>query len=199
MMKHLGNALLCSLLFCSFTAGADIYKYTAPDGRIYYSDKPKHSSYKRLIRSKQYRKSAFRFRSGGLSFKHKNKIKFAPIIEKAANRHNLDPNLLHAVIHAESAYNPRAVSSAGAVGLMQLMPATAKQYGVKNRRDPVQNINGGAKYLSYLLSLFNSNTRLAVAAYNAGEGTVMKYKNRIPPYPETQRYVKRVMSLYHKS
>jgi soluble lytic murein transglycosylase-like protein len=126
------------------------------------------------------------------------KAQFNDIITQAAQRHQVDEKLVHAVIQTESAYNVNAKSSAGAVGLMQLMPGTAKQYGVLDRSDPHQNINGGTRYLRYLLDLFNSNIDLAVAAYNAGENTVMKYHNAIPPYPETRNYVRQVLALYNR-
>jgi soluble lytic murein transglycosylase-like protein len=126
------------------------------------------------------------------------KAQFNNMIAQAAQRHQVDEKLVHAVIQTESAYNADATSSAGAVGLMQLMPGTAKQYGVTDRNDPNQNINGGTRYLRYLLDLFNSNMDLAVAAYNAGEHTVMKYHNSIPPYPETRNYVRQVLSLYNR-
>ena len=183
--------VLFSLIF-TMPVYADIYKYTAPDGKIYYTDKPDHSKYKRIIRSKP------RNYATALTYSSKNKEIYTPIIKAAAAKHQIDPNLLHAVIQAESAYDAKAISSAGAVGLMQLMPGTAKQYGVINRRDPEQNINGGAKYLKFLLNLFDSNLKLAIAAYNAGENAVKKYKNSIPPYPETQHYVKKVLALYDK-
>jgi len=118
------------------------------------------------------------------------------LVRSAAKRHRIDPDLLHAVIRAESSYNPNAVSRTGAVGLMQLMPATARRYGVRNRRDPVDNVNGGARYLRDLLKMFNSNVRLAVAAYNAGENAVIKYGRKVPPYRETREYVKRVLRFY---
>jgi soluble lytic murein transglycosylase-like protein len=133
-----------------------------------------------------------------LKFMPRNKSKYADLINKAADKHKVDARLLHAVIQAESAYNPLAVSSAGAVGLMQLMPDTARRYGVVDRRDAEQNIDGGTRYLKDLLARFNSNMRLAVAGYNAGEGAVMKYNNTVPPYPETQNYVQQVLSLYGK-
>jgi soluble lytic murein transglycosylase-like protein len=120
------------------------------------------------------------------------------MITQAALRHQVDEKLVHAVIQTESAYNANATSSAGAVGLMQLMPGTAKQYGVTDRNDPIQNINGGTRYLRYLLDLFHSNMDLAVAAYNAGEHTVMKYNYSIPPFPETRNYVRQVLALYNR-
>lgn len=121
-----------------------------------------------------------------------NKTKYTDMITNAANKHRVDAKLLHAVIRTESAYNPNAISSAGAMGLMQLMPATAKRYGVSDRSDPMQNIDGGTRYLKYLLQLFDSDVNLAVAAYNAGENAVIRNNNSIPPYSETQEYVKRI-------
>ena len=115
-----------------------------------------------------------------------------------ASRYGLPKSLIHAVITAESAYDTEAVSRAGAVGLMQLMPGTAKRYGVKNRRNPYENVNGGTKYLRDLLVMFDNNLRLALAAYNAGEGAVKKYNNKIPPYKETQNYVKKVITYYNR-
>lgn len=107
--------------------------------------------------------------------------------------------MIHAVILTESAYNVDALSSSGAVGLMQLMPATAERYGVKDRNNAEQNIDGGAHYLRDLLKMFDSNLYLVLASYNAGENAVKKYNNSIPPYPETQRYVKKVLKVYKKS
>ena len=106
--------------------------------------------------------------------------------------------MVHAVIQAESAYRPDAVSSAGAVGLMQLMPATAIRFGVIDSNNPEQNINGGTRYLRHLMDLFPNSLDLAVAAYNAGENSVLRHNNSIPPYPETQNYVKQVMALYNQ-
>ena len=118
-------------------------------------------------------------------------------VSRIAAQHRLDPALLHAVITAESAYNPWAVSPKGAMGLMQLMPGTAARFGVRDAYDPVANIQGGARYLRWLLDHFN-DTRLAVAAYNAGEGAVKKYGYRIPPYRETQNYVVKVLDYYQQ-
>ena len=113
-------------------------------------------------------------------------------VQKAAAKYNLPPELINAVIRAESNFQARAVSSAGAQGLMQLMPATAKELGVENSFDIEQNIDGGAKYLRKMLDRFGGNVRKALAAYNAGPGTVIKYNGRVP-YPETRQYVKRVL------
>jgi soluble lytic murein transglycosylase-like protein len=117
-------------------------------------------------------------------------------IDSIARRHGVDPLLVRAVIRAESNFDPRAVSPKGAAGLMQLMPETAQRYGVDNRFDPAQNVDGGVRYLRDLMAMFDGNLTLALAAYNAGEGAVLKYGRRIPPYPESQQYVVRVRSFY---
>ncbi|MDE1897745.1 MAG: lytic transglycosylase domain-containing protein, partial [Xanthomonadaceae bacterium] len=122
---------------------------------------------------------------------------YAPEIASAASRYGVDPALLRAVIHAESAFDPRAVSDKGAQGLMQLMPGTAADMGVRDAFLPGQNIDGGARYLAQLLRDFHGNERLATAAYNAGEAAVRKY-NGIPPYDETRLYVQRVALLHRR-
>jgi soluble lytic murein transglycosylase-like protein len=109
-------------------------------------------------------------------------------VDQSAGRHSLPPELLHSVIKVESNYNPYAVSSKGAQGLMQLIPATARRFGVGDVFNPVENIEGGAKYLRYLLDLYHGDYPLALAAYNAGEGAVQKYGG-VPPYRETQNYL----------
>jgi hypothetical protein len=113
------------------------------------------------------------------------------LVANIARRHEVEPSLVDSVIRVESNYNPNAVSSAGAMGLMQLIPSTARRFGVSNTFHPEQNIEGGVRYLKYLMQLYNGDERLALAAYNAGEGAVAKYKG-IPPYPETQNYVYQV-------
>lgn len=121
---------------------------------------------------------------------------YTPLISAVAKEHELDPALLHAVITVESGYNPKARSPKGAAGLMQLMPDTAKRYAVANIWDPRENVSGGARYLRDLLGLFNDNLALALAAYNAGEGAVTQYGNKIPPFAETVAYVPRVLQQY---
>lgn len=127
-----------------------------------------------------------------------NRQRYAPQIALVANKYGLDPRLIHAVISAESAYNPGAVSPKGAMGLMQLMPGTADRFGVGDPFDPLANLHGGARYLRWLMDKFN-NLQLALAAYNAGEGAVIRYGNTIPPYEETRTYVARVLNFYGSS
>ena len=116
---------------------------------------------------------------------------------RAAQNHRLHPALLYAVMKAESSFNPLVVSKAGAVGLMQLVPETAMRHGVRNLYDTNENVAGGARHLRYLIDRFHGNTRLALAAYNAGEGKVDRYK-QIPPYKETRNYVHKVLTYYRE-
>ena len=120
---------------------------------------------------------------------------YLPLIHESARRFNLDADLVKAVIQVESSFNPRAVSSKGCIGLMQLHPDTATRFGVRDAFDPEQNIRGGAQYLRFLTDHFKGNLPLVLAAYNAGENAVIRHEG-IPPYPETQRYVRKVTTLY---
>jgi soluble lytic murein transglycosylase-like protein len=192
-------AIILLTLFISNEVVADIYKFTDTDGRVYYTDEPRHSLYKRIIKSKTFRPSnTNNYHAKVRTFSGANKKRFAELIEQAANRYQVDAKLVHAVIQTESAYNSSAQSPKGAVGLMQLMPETARRFGVIDRNDPDQNVDGGTRYLKHLINMFNPNLDLAVAAYNAGENAVIRYNNSIPPYPETQNYVKQVLALYHQ-
>lgn len=174
----------------------DIYKYTDANGVISYADaKPLDTPFQVVSLGRPKPKNYYQY----LANYKPNKSKYSSLIAEASLAHQVDERLLHAVIQSESAYNANAVSSAGAVGLMQLMQATAERYGVYDRNDPQQNVHAGTRYLRDLLDMFDGNLELAVAAYNAGEGAVKKYNNQIPPYRETQNYVKQVLALYNKS
>jgi len=117
-------------------------------------------------------------------------------IVESGKRNSVDPLLLYSIMHQESSFKARAMSNKGARGLMQLMPFTASRFGVTNIWDPKQNIEGGARYMRFLLNLFNGDVRLALAGYNAGEGAVMKYGYQVPPYSETREYVRRIGNRY---
>lgn len=126
------------------------------------------------------------------------KQQYDPIVKTYAQKYSVPPDLVHSIIQAESNYDSRAISPKGAAGLMQLMPETATQYGVKDRFDPDDNIMGGVRYLKDLCKLFNNDTKMVLAAYNAGQEALKKY-NGIPPYKETIEYIRRVMESYPRS
>jgi soluble lytic murein transglycosylase-like protein len=183
--------LLAALAMTGGTAQADVYGFV-DGGRVsvIYSDTPPADS-----RYKLFKKGVLGEQPDGEGLQP---TKYGDHVQAAAKETQVDPALIHAVIAVESGYNPSARSSAGAVGLMQLMPGTAKRYGVKDRLDPAQSIRGGARYLRDLQVLFDNNLQLVLAAYNAGEEAVMKYGRRIPPYRETIDYVPKVLGYYRK-
>ncbi len=204
-----------TLVSCLLPQGAvaDIYKYVDGEGHVFYTDKPKHAGYKMILASPPppvyaYSKGDTGWlrmggrrgrRDGAMGAVHRlRRQQFAPLIDAVASKYSLDPALLHAVIQAESGYNPDAVSNKGAAGLMQLMPATANRFGVRDRFDPQDNIEGGARYLSELLDMFPYDLKLAVAAYNSGENTVKRFGNQVPPIAETQNYVEKVLGNYYR-
>jgi len=174
-----------------------IYKFVDKRGVVHFTDARLNSNYTLVYQGAATLKAFSGERYPALAI-HRKYADYKDLVDEAAATYGLEPALIHAVIQAESAYNPKAVSPKGAVGLMQLMPATAKRYGVKNRRNATQNVLGGTRYLRDLLKMFNYNKRLALAGYNAGEGAVKKYGNKIPPYKETQNYVRIVMGLYQQ-
>lgn len=175
--------------------GIKIYKYTSKDGVISFSDRAPMRTRYEVVSYSCYAcnpKSSVDWYQIPL---HLNAFNYP--IASAAKKYGVDPALVRAVIHAESAFKPDAVSRKGAKGLMQLMPATAKDMGVVDVMSPAQNIQGGVRYLAWLLERNAGNTMLATASYNAGPGAVKRH-NGIPPYAETQTYVKRVKILYER-
>ena len=176
-----------------------VYSYIKDGVRHYTSRKPQNVASASAVRTIRYSYIETCYACSmrpGVNFGtvRLNTDAYRDEIAAAARQHGVDESIVRAIIHAESAYNPNALSRAGAQGLMQLMPATARRFGVSNAFDARQNIQGGVQYLAWLLKRFNNNLTLAAAGYNAGEGAVDKY-NGVPPYSETQRYVQRVGQL----
>lgn len=164
---------------CLRRAVADIYTYTDKKGVVHFSNAPT---------SPQYR---LKWREVHFDYKRLSSGAYDKLINDACIKHGVDPLLVKAIIKTESDFDPAAVSVKGAKGLMQLMPATAYDMGINDISDPENNIEGGVKYLKRLMGTFKSDLRLVVAAYNAGENAVIKYKS-IPPFKETREYVKKV-------
>jgi soluble lytic murein transglycosylase-like protein len=188
-------AFLIAALLCASTAAAHakIYTYVDADGVRHYTDVPDNNRYRLLVLSPQDRTaSGDRYDLMLLA----KAGQYDAIIEKAAVSASVEPNLLRAVIVVESGFNSRAVSKRGAVGLMQLMPATATRFGVSNPYDPRENVHAGARYLKFLINRFGQDVRLALAAYNAGEEAVARNGGQIPPFTETMAYVPRVLKIY---
>lgn len=199
MSKPIATLLLLGCLPCQPGWAEDIYAYTADDGTVSLSNVPTDTRYTVLIETpKQPVAAAPVAAAAKRQASPSKKAGYDQLVDEVSRAYGLESALLHAVISVESSYNPKAVSKKGAIGLMQLMPQTAKRYGVIDALDPMQNLSGGAQYLRDLLRMFNNNVSLALAAYNAGEQAVVKYDNRIPPYRETQRYVPRVLDFYRR-
>jgi soluble lytic murein transglycosylase-like protein len=201
MMSHkllMATLLLLGCWLCR-PGWADIYVYTADDGAVSLSNVPTDERYVVLIAAPKQAvaaapAAAVHEGQTGLA----RKAGYDQVVNEVSRAYGLESALLHAVISVESRYNPKAVSRKGAAGLMQLMPQTAKRYGVADTFDPRQNLEGGARYLRDLLRMFDNNVSLALAAYNAGEHAVTKHGNRIPPYRETLHYVPQVLDFYQR-
>jgi hypothetical protein len=193
------KTLVILFLICG-AAEAGIYKYVGEDGVVLYTDVPQGKKAAKVIKIKEKNNKAISSDSKSVNVAQYIPITthndgYHPIINKKAKENDVDPSLITAVIKAESNGNPRAVSRKGAKGLMQLMPETANDMQVKNPFDPKENIDGGTRYLRYLIERFNGNLTLALAAYNAGARTVEKHGS-VPPIAETKHYVRKVLALY---
>lgn len=189
----LSTAIVFVVLATGFSL-ADIYRYEDDEGIVHFTDAPTDKRFKifmRDLRKDKELRTKLKYASSV------NPTEFEQLIKNCSEKYGVNPSLVKAVIHAESGYNPNAVSSKGASGLMQLMPSTAKSLKVVDRFNPKDNVEGGVKYLRFLLDTFRGDVSLAVAAYNAGLSKVAKYGG-IPPYNETRVYVSRVLS-YMKS
>jgi soluble lytic murein transglycosylase-like protein len=189
------SALLIAAVLSATAAEAHpkIYTYVDVDGIRHYTDVPDNNRYKLLVLSPQDMTESGQHYDPTLLARA---TRYDSIIETAAVSAAIEPNLLRAVIVVESGFNSRAVSKRGAVGLMQLMPATATRFGVSNPFDPKQNVHAGARYLKFLIDRFGHDIRLALAAYNAGEEAVDRNGGQIPPFSETMAYVPRVLKIY---
>ena len=187
-------SLLCAaLLGCAaLPAHANIYMFVDADGRLHMADRQIDARYQLAV-SDATGSGALAAPVPGIAL---DKSKHHPLIAQSAQAAGLPHALVAAVISVESGFNEKAVSPKGAKGLMQLMPGTAKRYGVADVFDPAQNIKGGTAYLKDLMALFNNDVSLVLAAYNAGEEAVAKYGRKIPPYPETRKYVQLVLARY---
>jgi soluble lytic murein transglycosylase-like protein len=178
-------------------AFADIFSFKDEKGVVHFTNIPNLDSRYKLIRKEDGGALGSATSAGRVFMPSQADIqKYAAIIQTASKAYGVDASLIHAVISAESAYNPYAMSRAGAMGLMQLMPETARRYGVQNMMDPAENIHGGVRYLRDLLTMFRGRMDLAIAAYNAGENAVIRHGNRVPPYAETRHYVPKVLGFY---
>ena len=193
MLPKIALFLVSLAIAGSAAAAAKIYTYLDEQGVRHYTDVPDNFRYRLLVLSPLDRTlSGERYDAQLLA----RATQYDGLIEGAASSASVEANLLRAVIVVESGFNPHAVSKKGALGLMQLMPATAARFGATNAMDPRQNVAAGARYLKFLMDRFGHNVRLALAAYNAGEEAVDRNGGQIPPFTETMAYVPRVLKFY---
>jgi soluble lytic murein transglycosylase-like protein len=190
MTKVVWGAVL-GILWIS-ASHADIYRYVDSKGVIHFSNVPTNPNYRLYMKEERGSRPLL---SEPKLVSRAKLDRYDPLIQHTARRHGLDHSLVTAVIKVESDFDPGAVSSKGARGLMQLMPGTARELGVRDSFDPWENVEGGVRYLRNLLEFFNGNLPLALAAYNAGREAVLQHGG-IPPYPETRQYVERVLQYY---
>lgn len=193
-------AVILLLSFIVSSAYADIYKYIDEKGVVCYTDVPFNKKADRIQKEQAKgspdREQSSKPRAKSKTYNDVNTAAYHDIVHEKASAYNVDPSLIKAVIKTESNWNSRAVSKKGAMGLMQLMPSTANDLNVHNPYDPEENIEGGTKYLKYLLEKFNGNLTLAIAAYNAGPKRVEEC-GYVPHITETKQYVNKVLSLYN--
>lgn len=192
--RYFGRIATCFLFFVQTSttiAAGNIYVAYAEDGTPRFSSQAYDKSYSLYLRgSVSSSPTAIKTRS----LKPEQRKEILPLIQQTAEKHGVDPALVSALIDIESGFNPRALSPKGAMGLMQLIPQTAARYGVTDAYDIQQNLNGGTRYLKDLLTLHKGNIALALASYNAGENSVNRHQQRIPPYGETMLYVPMVLA-----
>jgi len=173
------------MLICSSNAAADIYMYVDSEGVLHFTNAPTSNKYKVYLKERPRKQGSDR-----------DSTDYDDFIQEASDRYGVAFSLIKAIIRAESAFNPKAVSRKGAMGLMQIMPENFKAFNLEDPFDPQQNIMAGARYMAELLDRFQGKVPLALAAYNAGPTKVEAYRD-IPPYQETEEYVKRVMKFYY--
>ncbi len=192
----------CAMLFVGTllapAVSADIFRYVDRNGDVHYTHVPNDSRYKIHRRVDDTNPITNTLAKEIRHYGPGVRKRYEEDILAAASENNVDPALIHAVISAESGYNPFARSRQGAAGLMQLMPETARRFGARNRLDPGQNIRAGVRYLRMLMDLFDNDLELVLAAYNAGENAVIRFGHRVPPYSETMIYVPRVLEYYER-
>lgn len=192
MKKIIFIITLTFVMAWGVTSYADIYKYVDENGVAHFTNMPAGKGYKKIMSEGNKDISHYKSKKSHIT----NAADYHQIIYSKSRKYNIEPSLIKAVIKVESNWDSTAVSRKGAMGLMQLMPFTAKEMDVKNPFNPEENIEGGIRYLRYLLDKFNGDLTLALAAYNAGPKTIEEFGG-IPPVPETQKYIKRVLSIYN--
>ncbi|MDN0074743.1 lytic transglycosylase domain-containing protein [Crenobacter sp. SG2303] len=201
-MRRLFAALSTALVLLPAAVHAEVWGFVDPHGEVHLADRQLDKRYQLFTRSGEIGAT---LPSKGLpqvstpAVPAARAAQYRRLVEQTAREYNLDPELLHAIITVESGYTPGAVSPKGAVGLMQVMPATGERFGITALDNPKANLRAGSRYLKFLLTQFNQELPLVLAAYNAGEGAVQQYQNSIPPFPETRDYVAKVLAVYQRT